>query len=190
MFDLKINYTRIDLNEYSTNLIPERVGVYVITHTPDNINAEKYVGSTTNLHKRMGGHCNKNIIYVDLYVTDDINIAQSLERIFIELIKPATNVISLNLSETDREILYELDKDNNIREHIHNNIVKIGYRYLKYISHDEKVYEPPKFEIRRVQLIAGVTPTISIPIKYGFKKGDSVKVEQMDEKTVKLTKVE
>jgi len=45
------------------------------------------------------------------------------------------------------------------------------------------------FEVRKVQLIAGVTPTISIPVEYGFKKGESVKVEQIDKNTLRLTKI-
>ena len=54
----------------------------------------------------------------------------------------------------------------------------------------KKIVSNMSFKVRIVQLIAGSTPTISIPTEYGFKKGDSVKVEQIDEKTVKLTKVE
>lgn len=45
------------------------------------------------------------------------------------------------------------------------------------------------FEVRKVQLIGGITPTISIPIEYGFTKGDLVKVERIDKNIVKLTKV-
>ena len=45
------------------------------------------------------------------------------------------------------------------------------------------------YETRKVQLIGKTTTSISIPMEYGFKKGDCIKVEQIDENTVKLTKV-
>jgi len=186
---LKYNIHIIDLCKHSINSIPERTGVYVITHTFDNIPVEKYVGSSINLYKRIHKHYDKNIIYIDLYVTNDICLAQSLERILIELLNPATNMILPRLSEIDKELLYELDKDDEIRKHILQNVVKIGYRNLRCINGDEKEYTLKNFEVRKVQLIAGITPTISIPIEYGFKKGDSVKVEQIDENNVKLTKV-
>lgn len=44
------------------------------------------------------------------------------------------------------------------------------------------------FEVRKMQTIKK-TCFISIPQEYGFKKGDSIKVEKIDDKVV-LTKVE
>lgn len=46
-----------------------------------------------------------------------------------------------------------------------------------------------QFHVRKVQVV-GTTKTISLPQNCGFEKGDSIKVEQIDEKTIKLTKVE
>ena len=45
------------------------------------------------------------------------------------------------------------------------------------------------YEMRKVQELLGGTLTVSIPIEYGFKKGDHVKVEQLDDNSVKVTKV-
>ncbi len=45
------------------------------------------------------------------------------------------------------------------------------------------------FEVRKMQEI-GTTFFISIPKEYGFKKGDQVKVEKIDNRKVVLTIVE
>lgn len=135
MSEINILYTHV--TDVYNSSIPKRIGAYVITHTCDNVHAERYVGSTKNLYNRMHGHCNKSIIYIDLYITDDIYLAQSLERILMELINPATNVIIPSLSDKDKEIMDELLRDTNIKEYISNNVVKIGCRYLKYITHNE-----------------------------------------------------
>jgi len=113
--------------------IPERTGAYVICHTYDNICVEKYVGSTINLHKRIYGHFDKNILYVDLYITDDIKLAESLERVLMKLIKPATNLKFLHLSDKDKDLIDDLLNDDISLNYILNKDIKIGYRYLKYI---------------------------------------------------------
>ncbi len=59
MTEINILYSHI--TDVYNSSIPKRIGAYVITHTFDNIHAEKYVGSTKNLFKRMHGHCNKEI---------------------------------------------------------------------------------------------------------------------------------
>jgi len=135
MSDINILYSHI--SDLCNQSIPKRIGAYVITHTFDNIYAEKYVGSTKNLYNRIHGHCNKEMIYIDIFITDDILVAQSLERILMELIEPATNSIIYPLSDRDIELMNEL-LDTNIKEHTSNNIVKIGYRYLKYIDHNKR----------------------------------------------------
>jgi len=137
MSEINILYSHI--TDVYNSSIPKRIGVYVITHTKDNIHAEKYVGSTKNLYNRMHGHYNKKIIHIDLYITDDIEMAQSLVRILMELIEPATNINIPSLSDKDIEIMKELLEDTNIKECILNNITKIGYRYLRYITKNEKL---------------------------------------------------
>jgi len=179
-------------HEHISNLckdnVPKRIGAYVITHSHDNIYAEKYVGVTKNLYKRMCGHCNKEIICIDLFITDDIILAESLERILIELINPSTNKLIYPLSDKDKHIMEELLENIEIKKVILNNTIQIGYRFLKCIKFDEKIKEI-KFVMRKVQELLGGTITVSIPIEYGFKKGEHVKVEQLDDNTVKITKV-
>ncbi len=136
MKELELLYARItDINNQS---IPKRIGTYVITHTYDNIHAERYVGSTKNLYNRLNNHYNKDIVYIDLYITDDVEIANSLERVLIELINPATNIRIPSLSNKDRDLMIELLENPEIKKDIYNNTVKIGCRYLKYISGDVK----------------------------------------------------
>ena len=139
MSDIKIQHLRMynDIYEY---MIPERIGTYVITHTINNIHVEKYVGATKSLYLRMHSqdHHTKKIMYVDLYITDDIDLAESLERILISLIKPATNKIMQSLSDKDMELMKELLEDTIIKEHVSEKIMKIGHRYLKYINGNEK----------------------------------------------------
>lgn len=137
MSEINILYSHI--SDLLIQSIPKRIGAYTITHTKDNIHAEKYVGSTKNLYNRMRGHYNKKIIHINLYITDDIEMAQSLERILMELINPATNIQITSLSDKDTEIMKELLEDTNIKECISNNITKIGYRYLKYITRNEVI---------------------------------------------------
>lgn len=45
MTDVKIYHARVS-NKW---ILPKCIGAYVITHTYDNIHAERYVGATTNL---------------------------------------------------------------------------------------------------------------------------------------------
>ncbi len=115
------------------HLIPEEIGAYVITHTWDNVYAQKYIGSSNNLHRRIGEHWNKNIIFADLYITDDLYMARSLERILTELIIPITNISVQSLYKEDKEIMNALLKNSNILQYTTNNVVKIGCRYLKCI---------------------------------------------------------
>ncbi len=134
----EINILYLHITDLHNSSIPKRIGAYVITHTFDNIHAEKYVGSTKNLFKRTHEHCNKEIIHVDLYITDDIYLAECLERVLMELVNPATNKRMPSLSDNDKELMNELLEDTNIKEHLLNNIIKIGCRYLKYVTKDEK----------------------------------------------------
>ena len=137
MYNLKLYHVRV--SDRCANLIPERIGTYVMTHTYDNVHAKKYVGSTSNLCRRMYGHWDRKIIYIDLYITDDIDLAHSLERILIELIRPATNIKISPLSNEDKEIMNELLKDVKIREYMLDNIVKIKCRYLKLIKENKRI---------------------------------------------------
>ena len=132
MSNLKIYYEHI--SNFCTQTIPKRIGAYVITHTFDNIHAEKYVGSTKNLYNRICGHYDKVTIYIDLYITDDIYLAECLERVLMELINPATNKRISSLSDNDKELMNELLEDTDIKEHLSNNIIKIGCRYLKCVN--------------------------------------------------------
>lgn len=149
MSDIKIQHSRIYSNIYEY-MIPKKIGAYVITHTFDNVNVKKYAGSTKNLHYRMHSqdHNTKKVIYVDLYMTNDIDLAESVERILINLIKPASNKLLPSLSDKDKEIMKELLEDNLIKEHLSEKIMKIGCRYLKYINGDEnslkKIITTPK----------------------------------------------
>ncbi len=133
MSEFKIYYERIS----DLYTLPKRIGAYVITHTTNNTHAEKYIGSTKNLYNRIHNH-NKNIIYIDIYVTDDIDLAESLERVLIELTNPATNIQIPSLSYNDNELMKELLEVTNIKNHTLENTVRIGYRYLKYFNKKEK----------------------------------------------------
>jgi len=134
MPNFKIYYERIS-NCYIKKL-PNRIGVYVVVHTTDNVHVEKYVGVTTNFYSRMYDHFDKGIMYIDMFVTSDIELAKSLERIFIYLIKPATNKKIPHLSDDDKDIMKELLEDDKLKEYILDNEIKIGSRYLKVISKD------------------------------------------------------
>lgn len=127
--------------EYASDIhtIPNKIGAYIITHKYNNIYAEKYVGSTKNLRIRMCGHCDKKIISIDLFITNNIELAKRLERILINLIKPATNKHFPLLSNEDKELMKELLKDVQLKELINT---KINYGNLKYIKYDEKEIFP------------------------------------------------
>ena len=43
-----------------------------------------------------------------MYITDDINVAHSLERILINFHNPETNKRFLNLLEGDEKLMYEI----------------------------------------------------------------------------------
>jgi len=134
--------------------LPEKIGVYVITHTPDNIHAEKYVGMTKNVYNRLlYGHLEKNIIYIDIYPTDNINMAQSLEKVLIKLIKPVTNIKHLYLSNKEEELMYKLIEDDKINRYIFENNIKIGYRNLKYIIGNEIKYNNYKEHNERMKSV-------------------------------------
>lgn len=137
MTNINILHSQIYYDDCSC-LIPKTAGAYVITHTVDYIHAGRYIGSTKNLSNRITNHCNRDILYIDLYITNDIILAKSLEMILIKLMKPASNKIILPLSKDDKELMNGLLKDTNIKDYMSNNIVKIGYRYLKYISISRK----------------------------------------------------
>ncbi len=133
MSNIDIIYEHI--TDLYTQSIPKRIGSYVITHTYNNINVERYVGSTTNLYNRLNTHLsNKNIIYIDMYVTDNLELALSLEKILMELIKPATNIRVTSLSDEDKEIMNNLLNNAKLKDYISSNEIKIGYRYLKYVN--------------------------------------------------------
>lgn len=133
MSSIKIYHARVS-NIYT---LPERIGAYILTHTHNNVNVSKYVGSTINLHRRMYGHriygLWEKVIYVDLYVTDSISLARSLEKILINLIRPVTNAKIASLSDKDKELMYKLFDENIIKDkYLSENVIKIGCRYLKF----------------------------------------------------------
>ncbi len=190
----ELELLHIHITDTQAQSIPKRIGTYVITHTNDNIYAERYVGSSKNLFNRRRGHYNKEIICIDLYVTDDIEIANSLERILIELINPATNITIPPLSNKDRNFMIKLLESGKIKKDIYNNTVKIGCRYLKLITSKEKIREsnnsiqPKEMNVRKMFKI-GNTPVIAIPQDIAFETGSYVSAEKIDENTIKLTKV-
>ena len=153
MSNLKIWHKRLS----NAHILPKKIGSYVIIHTHDNILAKKYVGSTNNLLNRMSAHLCRdiigNIIYIDIYVTEDIKTARSLEKILMKLIRPVTNVNIPPLSDTDKEIMKELLEDDNLKKHIADDNIKIGCRYLKCIignKIEHKKYIPRREGIKPV----------------------------------------
>lgn len=136
MSDIKIEHYRT--SDMCT--IPDSIGSYVITHTSDNIHAEKYVGSTKYLHSRICDHCDKNILYVDIYVIDNIDNARSLERILMNLIKPSSNKRILYLLDKDNTLMKEILENGEIKDYIFENTIRIGCRHLRYIIDNETEY--------------------------------------------------
>ena len=130
MSPIKIYYARME----KIKSLPDRIGTYIITHTYDNIHAKKYVGATANLHNRICGHNDKNIIHVEIYVTDSIHLARLLEKILIYLIRPVTNSTITSLSYKNEKLMNKLLIEHKIKEYTLNNISKIGSRYLKVIK--------------------------------------------------------
>ena len=131
---LNIKHERL----YDIHLINQKICAYIITHIHDNI-AKKYVGSTENLSNRIYyGHHDKKLIYIDIFETDNIHFARSLEKILMNLIKPASNKKYQSLSDKEIDLNNDLLKNVLIKEHILENTIKVGYRYLKYINNNEK----------------------------------------------------
>lgn len=187
MSEIYIKYSQI--TDVHNSSIPKRIGAYVITHTFDNLHAERYVGSTKNLFIRMYGHYDKNIIYVELYITDDVELAESLERILMELIKPATNKLIPPLSEKDREIMNELLRNTDIKERTSNNIVKVGYRCLKYINkhNDNRARKPRVISNKR---IISHERKVTIPEGLGLNPDDAIEFIVSNDGTIIIKKLE
>jgi len=185
MSEFKIHHERV----YDKYSISKRTGSYVITHAHDNIHVEKYVGAAKNMYDRMLWHSrNKNVIYIDIYVTNDIELAQSLERVLMKLIKPATNLTSLPLSDKDKEIMNELlcnDKQKNI---ISENIIKKGCRYLSYVINDKVLHEKHKHEPRpTVVLLDNETYGLIIRKRYEIFKmtGNNIPIQKLVSDSIK-----
>lgn len=66
----KIQY--VCLTDTCARSVPKKTGAYVIIRTLDKITAESYVGSTKNLYNRMCCHKNKEMIRIDLFITNDM----------------------------------------------------------------------------------------------------------------------
>ena len=175
-----INY--IHISNIFKQSIPTRTGAYIITHTHDNIHVEKYVGSSKNLHQRMCNHNKKIIMNIDLYVTDDINVARSLEIIIMKLIMPSTNIIINTLSDKDKELMKKILEDTKLKEQILNTNIKIGYRHLKLIDAHNK------YEIeRKIINKAGAIPLSNELIE--LVKNRQLKMSNEKGKVVTLTEV-
>jgi len=133
-------YTR--MTDINLNTQTSIIGAYVITHNLDNIHAEKYVGSTRNLNKRISGHkFNKEIIYVEFYEINDIYISRSIERILMNLIKPNTNINISCLNKYDTKLMNLLLENYELRKRMTNNSARIGYRYLNVIKNNKNLEE-------------------------------------------------
>lgn len=185
----KLHYSRIT----NKNLAPKKIGVYVITHECNDVyndlHSEKYVGYTKNLCYRMDGHYDKKIIYIDLYVTDDIDTAKSLEKIFINLIKPASNKWIPFLLHKDKTLMTELFENCNIKEYIFENVIKIGCRYSKYININNKIINNNKIIL---QTIWGTDKNsfMNIPSEFGFKSDEYVELIKINDNSFKVVKVD
>lgn len=154
MEEFDIEYIHIE--NICTQSIPNKTGVYIINHSYDNIHAEKYVGSSKNICKRISDHNDKKIISIDLFITNDINLAKKLEKLLIELIKPLTNK-SMPYIIPDKNLMNKLlenDEIYEIIEKLSNDSIKIGYRFLTYNNDTNKsmkntsrlnIYIPDKY---------------------------------------------
>lgn len=143
MNDKRIYYSRCNLDTLSKYMIPNRCGAYVITHITNN-HVEKYVGSTENLQRRKYGHHNKNVIHIDLFVTDDIFLAQRVEEVLIYMLKPASNHKTYTITDDDKILMNELIEgltDEERYKVLREKEFKIGYRYLKYVNKDNETHE-------------------------------------------------
>lgn len=134
---MELYYERI--SNMCTRSLPKVTCAYVISHMIDESHIEKYVGSTKNIYNRMHGHCNKNIIYIDLYITNDIEFAESLERVLIKLIFPSTNKLTYSLSDGEVELMNKLLDNDELKKCILDDTVKIKEKYLKCVIGIEKI---------------------------------------------------
>jgi len=134
---MELYYERI--SNMCTRSLPKVTCAYVISHMIDESHIEKYVGSTKNIYNIMHGHCNKNIIYIDLYITNDIEFAESLERVLIKLIIPSTNKLTYSLSDGEVELMNKLLDNDELKKCILDDTVKIEEKYLKCVIGIEKI---------------------------------------------------
>lgn len=72
---------------YNKNDIPRWCGAYMIITK----SGKRYIGSSENLRKRLFSHNNKDIKYIELYITDTVECARSLESDLILDLKPELN---------------------------------------------------------------------------------------------------
>lgn len=87
--------------------IPDKCGVYILTYK----DSEKYIGSSTNLRKRLNQHKNKrnDIINVDMYISDSELHSHILEYLLIIRLKPKWNGSTLgNMTEEEFIELYNM----------------------------------------------------------------------------------
>lgn len=149
----EINIIHHYINDFPEDYsrIPKRTGVYIITHSYDNIHSEKYVGLSKNLYNRMSGHLDKNILCVDLYITDSEELSKRLECVLLNLIIPASNIIIPPLQDKDKYLMIEVLENIEFKNLILNNISKIGCRYLKYVSGcNKRLKHVPKMKTLKI----------------------------------------
>lgn len=190
MNNLKICHLKADL---SNHIVSNSCGTYIITHIVDN-HVEKYVGSTKDIRNRFNlyDHRNKNILYVDILITENLELMNSLERVLVHTLKPATNTVKYELTNKDKELMEEL-LENEIYERLNEKEFRIGYRYLKYVTTLNKE-STPKIIDEKKDLIKKIQKTktyqrVPLPKTIEWDDGDVVKFDILDENTVSMRRV-
>jgi len=113
--------------------LPSKIGAYVITYiSQDKTHALKYIGSTEDLRHRLYNHTDKNILYVDIYMTNTLDFAKRLEGVLINILSPICYVTNLHIPLLDKGMLEELEENDTYNKLVKTGKedVKIGYRYL------------------------------------------------------------
>ena len=104
---IEIIYAK-NIYDINSSVIPDHCGVYIITTQ----SGKKYIGSSTNVSKRISAHKNKSkskqvgepIKSVSIYLTENVIDARRLERRFIQELNPEINRKKFNIRKSTKTV--------------------------------------------------------------------------------------